>query len=52
LALASASEHRQQQLDGFDGHRQAKGSHEHPGRGRGPAEEPDRQAEWYEQDDV
>ena len=39
-------------LDGFDGRRQGKGSHKQPGRGRGPTEEPDRQAERYEQDDV
>ena len=51
-ALAPASEHRQQRLDGFDGQRQGKDSHKHPGRGRGPTEEPDRQAERYEQDDV
>jgi hypothetical protein len=51
-ALAPASEHRRQRLDGFDGRRQGKNSHKHPGRGRGPTEEPDRQAERYEQDDV
>ena len=30
----------------------SKDSHKHPGRGQGPTEEPDRQAERYEQDDV